>query len=127
MNQPGYDQAMSEEEDKLLESRVLEEMFNGIGIDKAMGIMDELYKDMEVRECALMQALERDDLKALRLNAHSLASESASFGLARLSRRCKLIEGACDRADYKVLQELSPTLAQLISQSGQALKAYQPL
>lgn len=117
---------VNEEKRSLLNSQLLEEMFSGIGQPQTYRIMEELYLDMEARGEELMRALEDSDFKTVRLNAHSLSSESGSFGLDRLSWQSKAIELACDETDYETVRKLSVTLKELISRSGQALKTYQP-
>lgn len=83
-------------QDNTIDRVALDELFESIGSDSEFmaEIIEEFFQDTPRQLAIIQDSLAAGDAEALRRAAHSLKSNSASFGATHLQDLCKQLEDA---------------------------------
>jgi HPt (histidine-containing phosphotransfer) domain-containing protein len=114
-------------ETDVIDTQVFETLLQSVGGDKEFlaELLETFYDDAPQQLDTARQALDEDNAEALRRAAHSLKSNSATFGAKTLSVCCKELEdmgkaGALDGAGAQIEE-----VAAEYSRARSALEALQ--
>jgi HPt (histidine-containing phosphotransfer) domain-containing protein len=90
-----------------LDRAVLDELLAMTGGDPAFlaELIDSYLEDAPKLLQSMHEALANGDAETLRRSAHSLKSNSASFGAFELARRCQALEDLAKRGDLALASE----------------------
>ena len=88
-------------------------------------LLDDFFEDSPVQIAAMQVAAATGDAKTLRRAAHSLKSNSATFGAMGLSVRCKELEMMGENGIFAGATEKIALIAQEYEQVRAALEAIQ--
>jgi HPt (histidine-containing phosphotransfer) domain-containing protein len=81
-------------QDNSIDQAALDELFESVGSDKEFmdEIIEEFFQDTPGQLAIIQDSLSSGDAEALRRAAHSLKSNSASFGATHLHDLCMQLE-----------------------------------
>ncbi len=88
-------------------------------------LLKKFIINSQERTDQLLQAIEKQDTKAVRETAHALKSAARTVGAMRLGELCEKLEHAGTSGDCKTCLELEKTLKTLFSETKQAIKKHE--
>jgi|GEM_PF-6298312 len=103
--------------DDVLDKERLDMIMGEVSSEQLVPLLKAVFSDIRDREKSLTHAVETQNQKDIRLHAHSLKSETATFGMAALSDLSKTIEEMHQSNDVDHIQKLLETYPELTSRS----------
>ena len=113
-------------QDNSIDQTALDELFESIGSDRDFmdEIIEEFFKDTPRQLAIIQDSLTSGDAEALRRAAHSLKSNSASFGATQLHKLCKELEDMGQAGDLAGAAALATKIEGEYKSVHQDLEAY---
>jgi two-component system sensor histidine kinase/response regulator len=114
-------------QDNSIDQTALDELFESVGSDSDFmnEIIEEFFQDTPRQLAIIQSSLSSGDAQALRRAAHSLKSNSASFGATHLHKLCKQLEDMGQAGELDGAAALTAEIEGEYQLVHHALEAYQ--
>ncbi|MFW6074383.1 MAG: response regulator [Chloroflexota bacterium] len=118
--------AGSNDESPVLDPDALNQLRDTIGGDPAMliALLDSFLEDSNTIQESILAAIENGDGEALRLHAHSLKSNAATFGALALAERLQELETKGARGDFDDVAPLHQAISSELEQVRGLISKY---
>jgi len=110
----------------IIDANVLSTLKESLGDDDEFlaELIQTFLEDAPEQLAAIRDAMAGGDAEVVRRAAHSMKSNSASFGAMALSGLCKQLEDLGKEGDLEAAVAVVPQVEAAYAQAEQALKAY---
>ena len=120
------DNVTDSEENAILDSAILEQLFEDTGHELAPTLVDVFVKELDSRLENILQAAHSSDSRQLTQESHALKSCAASYGATRLSKlAATLEEHGHDHGSNKAKEALD-SMASVVKMTREKISAYLP-
>ena len=120
------DNEADSEENAVLDTAVLEQLFEDTGHELAPSLVDAFAKELDSRLENILQAAHSSDSQQLTQESHALKSCAASYGATRLSKlAATLEEHGHDHSSNKTKEALD-SMASVVKMTRETISAYLP-
>jgi CheY-like chemotaxis protein len=120
------DNVTDSEENAILDTAILEQLFEDTGHELAPTLVDAFVKELDNRLENILQAAHSSDSQQLTQESHALKSCAASYGATRLSKlAATLEEHGHDHSSNKTKEALD-SMASVVKMTRETISAYLP-
>jgi CheY-like chemotaxis protein len=118
------DSVTDSEENAILDTAILEQLFEDTGHELAPTLVDAFVKELDSRLESIIQARDSGDLQQLATESHALKGCAASYGATRLSKLAAALEkNGHDHSSNETIQAVD-SVASVVTMTREAISSY---